>query len=136
MSNADVGSQSYPVPTAEHVYTISQVSALVGMVPVETLRHWERDLGELLQPARRTGGARLYTEADVQTLCTFRQLKERGLTNAGARDEITRRRQARSEIETVEQALEAVARATRQIAQATELLDEAREFLAKNAKAT
>lgn len=121
--------RGFAVPSKDHVYSISQVCALTS-IPQSTLRHWEATLGDLMQPARQSGGARRYSQADVRILKEFSALtREQGYTNAGAREEISRRRLNYGDIETVEQALHEIQRATQAIAREAARLDEAREFL-------
>ncbi len=126
--------EEFTPPTAAHVYTISQVGAMLGDVPVETLRHWEKDLGNLLQPMRQAGGARRFSDADVRTLRMFVDLKSRGFTNEGARRELVLGIADCQDIQTVEQALLTIDRATRSIAQAAARLDDAREFLQRHTR--
>jgi MerR family transcriptional regulator, light-induced transcriptional regulator len=59
-------------------YRIGTLARLTG-VTTHAIRIWERRYGALA-PARTPGGARLYTDADVQRLRVIKKLLERGYT--------------------------------------------------------
>ena len=66
---------------SDPVYSIAVAARLTGMHP-QTLRKYER--AGLLQPFRRTGRHRLYSEMDVHRLLRIQYLvEERGLNVAG-----------------------------------------------------
>lgn len=52
-------------------YRIKQISELLGL-PVSTVRHWQNQFPNLIQPLRTEGGQRRYTDAD---LITFKEIK-------------------------------------------------------------
>lgn len=57
-------------------YRIGAVARLTGISPV-TLRIWERRY-QLIEPARSSGGGRLYSQEDVARLTLIRQLLDQG----------------------------------------------------------
>src|SRR5690242_12955313 len=59
-------------------YRIGTLARLTG-VTTHAIRIWERRYGALA-PSRTAGGARLYTDADVQRLRLIKKLLERGYT--------------------------------------------------------
>lgn len=59
-------------------YRIGMLARLTG-VTTHAIRIWERRYGAL-SPSRTPGGARLYTEADVQRLRAIKSLLDRGYT--------------------------------------------------------
>ncbi len=63
-------------PESDARYSIRVTSRLTG-VELETLRIWERRYG-FPRPARTTGGARLYSAADVEALKLIRRAIEHG----------------------------------------------------------
>ena len=64
------------------VYVISVAAELAGMHP-QTLRIYERK--GLVDPARTTGGNRMYSETDVAMLLRIAQLTAQGLNLAGVK---------------------------------------------------
>ena len=65
--------------------TIGEVSALTG-VNLQTLRHWEREFSEFLQPARTRGGHRRYIADNITMVLEIRQLlRDKMYTTAGAK---------------------------------------------------
>lgn len=70
---------------ADRAVSISAASAITG-VEVHTLRYWEREFGEFLQPSRTEGGQRRYDAGDIQTLFTIKRLlRDEMFSIAGAR---------------------------------------------------
>lgn len=70
---------------AERAISISAASAIVG-VEVHTLRYWEREFQEFLQPLRTEGGQRRYTQIDMKTLFLIKRLlRDEMFSIAGAR---------------------------------------------------
>lgn len=70
--------QDRPVP-------ISTVSFLIGVEP-HTIRYWEREFGEFLNPVRTAGGQRRYRREDIEVLMEIKRLlKEELYTVAGAK---------------------------------------------------
>jgi MerR family transcriptional regulator, heat shock protein HspR len=64
------------------VYAISVAASMVSM-EIQNLRVYERR--GLLEPARTSGGTRLYSEADIVVLRRIGQLLDEGLNLAGIR---------------------------------------------------
>lgn len=70
---------------AERAVAISAASLITG-VEVHTLRYWEREFAEFLQPLRTEGGQRRYRPEDIQTLFTIKRLlRDEMFSIAGAR---------------------------------------------------
>lgn len=70
--------QDRPVP-------ISTASFLIG-VETHTIRYWEREFGEFLNPVRTAGGQRRYRREDIEVLMEIKRLlKEELYTVAGAK---------------------------------------------------
>ncbi len=70
--------QDRPVP-------ISTASFLVG-VETHTIRYWEREFAEFLNPVRTQGGQRRYRREDIEVLQEIKRLlKEELYTIAGAK---------------------------------------------------
>lgn len=63
-------------------YTVKQVAALTGVLET-TLRIWERRYG-VVNPARSSGGYRLYSDADVSRLRTMAALVADGVPASAA----------------------------------------------------
>jgi MerR family transcriptional regulator, heat shock protein HspR len=70
------------VPDSRAVFAIS-VAAERADMQIQNLRVYERR--GLLEPARTTGGTRLYSEADIVVLRRIAQLLAEGLNLAGIR---------------------------------------------------
>jgi len=69
----------------ETLYSISQVHALTG-VPKSTIRFWEKEFSDFLNPLRSVGNQRRYDKASVDTLSRINQLvNDEGYTLEGAR---------------------------------------------------
>jgi MerR family transcriptional regulator, heat shock protein HspR len=64
------------------VFAIS-VAAERADMQIQNLRVYERR--GLLEPARTSGGTRLYSEADIEVLCRIAELLDEGLNLAGIR---------------------------------------------------
>ena len=70
---------------AEQAVGISGASAITG-VEVHTLRYWEREFPEFLNPLRTDGGQRRYRPGDIQTVFTLKRLlRDEMFSIAGAR---------------------------------------------------
>jgi DNA-binding transcriptional MerR regulator len=83
-----------PVLPDQDFFTMGEVCRLV-QVPAHTLRYWEARVG-LLRPARRAGGHRRYSRADIETIVAIREfVLRRKMTVAGARKALIERRKAR-----------------------------------------
>ena len=71
-----------------HLYSISQVNALTG-VPKPTLRFWEKEFREYLEPLRTTGNQRRYDDQTVDTIRRINHLvKVEGYTLDGAKKKL------------------------------------------------
>jgi len=67
-------------------------AARLAQLPAHTLRYWETRFGDL-RPARRTGGHRRYTRADLELILEIKDLlQRRRMTIAGARRALIERR--------------------------------------------
>jgi len=80
--------QDAPAPRrskADQAITISAASKITG-VEVHTLRYWEREFMEYLQPLRTVGGQRRYRPEDIQVVFLLKRLlREEMFSIAGAR---------------------------------------------------
>ena len=64
---------------------ISAASVITG-IEVHTLRYWEREFAEFLNPVRTVGGQRRYGPEDIQTLFLIKRLlRDEMFSIAGAR---------------------------------------------------
>ena len=71
--------------TPEVHYSISQVNALTG-VPKSTIRFWEKEFKDFLEPIRTAGNQRRYDRKTVETIEKINQLVNvEGYTLEGAR---------------------------------------------------
>lgn len=69
----------------EKTVSISSVSKITG-IEVYTLRYWEREFPEYLNPPRTDGGQRRYRPSDIQKVFTLKRLlREEMFSIAGAR---------------------------------------------------
>lgn len=88
-------------------YKIREVSELL-MLPVSTLRFWEREFPEL-KPVRNAGGTRFYTPDDLETLRIIRYLvKDKGLKINAAREMLRTNREGLSRKTDVVERLHAI----------------------------
>lgn len=70
---------------AEQSVGISVASTITG-IEVHTLRYWEKEFPEVLQPIRTRGGQRRYRPQDIQRVFTLKRLlREEMFSIAGAR---------------------------------------------------
>ena len=93
-----------PRDPAQGVYVISVASELSG-VPPQTLRLYERR--GLLEPDRTTGGARRYSDDDINRLRRITELADAGVNLAGiklALDMQDEARDLRDEIDRLQRA--------------------------------
>lgn len=74
------------------MFTIKHAARRVG-IPAATLRAWERRYG-IVVPERTSGGYRVYTEADVRSVSTMKQLVDEGWPASLAAHEAQRRTRA------------------------------------------
>ena len=64
---------------------VRDVCELVGISP-HTLRYWEKEFSEHLQPARTTGGHRMYDDHNLRKLLEIKHLlKDKYLTIKGVK---------------------------------------------------
>ncbi len=63
----------------EESYSISEVAEKLG-VSQNTVRNWEKELGDFIMVQRGKTGARTYTILDVSKLEKVNELREQGLT--------------------------------------------------------
>ncbi len=76
-------------------FTMREASRL-AQVPPHTLRYWEGRFG-LLRPARRAGGHRRYSRADLELILEIKDLlQRRKMTVAGARRALIDRRRGKT----------------------------------------
>ena len=72
-------------PINQNLYSISQVNALTG-VPKPTLRFWEKEFKEFLEPQRTQGNQRRFNVDDVEKVKQINRLvKVEGMTLEGAK---------------------------------------------------
>ncbi len=70
------------------LYSISQVNALTG-IPKPTLRFWEREFKDFIEPLRTPGNQRRYDERSVNTIRRINHLvKVEGFTIEGAKKKL------------------------------------------------
>jgi DNA-binding transcriptional MerR regulator len=85
------------LPDKEY-FSMREAARLSG-VPEYTLRYWETRFGDL-RPARRPGGHRRYTRADLELLLHIKELlQRRKMTIAGARRALTEQRRGGSALD-------------------------------------
>jgi DNA-binding transcriptional MerR regulator len=74
----------------EQAVGISVASAITG-IEVYTLRYWEKEFVEFLQPIRTEGGQRRYRPQDIRTVFTIKRLlRDEMFSIAGARRHLAR----------------------------------------------
>lgn len=77
-------------PKAEQTVPISAASSITG-IEIHTLRYWEREFAEFLNPVRTSGGQRRYRPEDIQTLFLIKRLlRDEMFSIAGARRHLLR----------------------------------------------
>ncbi|MBS1720995.1 MAG: MerR family transcriptional regulator [Armatimonadetes bacterium] len=70
---------------ADQAVSISVASRITG-VEVHTLRYWEKEFAEFLNPVRTDGGQRRYRPEDIQTVFLVKRLlRDEMFSIAGAR---------------------------------------------------
>jgi DNA-binding transcriptional MerR regulator len=83
-------------PVEERPVSISTASVLVG-VETHTIRYWEREFAEFLNPVRTAGGQRRYRPEDIEVLKEIKRLlKEELYTIAGAKRKLAERFEAQT----------------------------------------
>lgn len=74
----------------EQAVSISVAGGITG-VEVHTLRYWEREFAEFLDPLRTDGGQRRYRPEDIQVVFTIKRLlRDEMFSIAGARRHLRR----------------------------------------------
>jgi DNA-binding transcriptional MerR regulator len=59
---------------------------MITGVEVHTLRYWEREFADVLEPVRTVGGQRRYRPEDIQTVFTIKRLlRDEMFSIAGAK---------------------------------------------------
>lgn len=75
---------------SDQTVSISVASQITG-IEVHTLRYWEREFGEYLNPDRTSGGQRRYRPGDIQTIFLVKRLlRDEMFSIAGARRHLQR----------------------------------------------
>lgn len=75
---------------ADQAVSIS-VASRITAVEVHTLRYWEREFAEYLQPIRTDGGQRRYRVEDIQLVFLLKRLlRDEMFSIAGARKHLHR----------------------------------------------
>jgi DNA-binding transcriptional MerR regulator len=76
------------IENSPKLFSISQVHALTG-VPKPTLRFWEKEFKEFLDPLRTSGNQRRYDEKAIENVKKINHLvKVEGYTLEGARKKL------------------------------------------------
>lgn len=76
---------------AQNAVSISVASEITG-VEIHTLRYWEREFADFLEPVRTEGGQRRYRGEDIQTVLLIKRLvRDEMFSIAGARRFLARR---------------------------------------------
>lgn len=77
---------------SDSAVSISVASRITG-VEIHTLRYWEREFAEFLDPIRTDGGQRRYRPEDIQTVFVIKRLvRDEMFSIAGARRYLARGR--------------------------------------------
>ncbi len=75
-------------PVEKLFYSIGEVSDILG-VPVSTIRFWENEF-DILKPRKNKKGNRLFMPEDLKNLRIIHHLlKEKGMTLAGAKKQLS-----------------------------------------------
>lgn len=94
-------SKKTKVPVQQRPVSISVASYLTG-VETHTIRYWEREFAEFLQPVRTAGGQRRYRPEDIEVLKEIKRLlKDEMYTIAGAKRKLQERFGAPPKAETI-----------------------------------
>lgn len=79
---------------AEQAVSISVASAITG-IEIHTLRYWEKEFEEFLEPIRTPGGQRRYRAEDLRTVLQIKRLlRDEMFSIEGARRYLRRGQQA------------------------------------------
>jgi DNA-binding transcriptional MerR regulator len=82
--------QKGKVTRGPKLFSIGQVNAVTG-IPKPTLRYWEKEFGDFLEPRRTTGNQRRYDEDSVTKIEKINYLvKVEGYTLDGAKRQLER----------------------------------------------
>jgi len=82
--------QKGKVTRGPRLFSIGQVNAVTG-IPKPTLRYWEKEFGEFLEPRRTTGNQRRYDEDSITKIEKINYLvKVEGYTLDGAKRQLER----------------------------------------------
>ena len=80
----------------DQAVSISMASRITN-VEVHTLRYWEREFFEFLQPIRTEGGQRRYRPEDIHTVLVLKRLlRDEMFSIAGARKHLNRLREQKA----------------------------------------
>lgn len=80
-------------PRSEKAVSISVAAQITG-VEIHTLRYWEKEFAEFLDPKRTDGGQRRYRPDDIHTVFSIKRLlKDEMFSIAGARRHLARARE-------------------------------------------
>ncbi|WP_066256492.1 MerR family transcriptional regulator [Neobacillus drentensis] len=71
-------------------YTLKEVAKIINTTP-GTLRHWEKDLVDLLEIPRSKQGARIYTDLEIEQLKEIKQLYDKKLTKESIRESMQKK---------------------------------------------
>lgn len=72
-------------PEHADAVSIATASRITG-IHIHTLRYWQNEFSDFLQPIRTTGGQRRYRPADIQAVFTIKRLLKDDLYSiAGAK---------------------------------------------------
>jgi DNA-binding transcriptional MerR regulator len=75
----------------DNLVSIRDAARIIG-VPAHTIRYWEKEFSEFLNPPRTTGKQRRYGDLHLERLkVIFHLLKEQGYSIAGARRTLAHR---------------------------------------------
>jgi DNA-binding transcriptional MerR regulator len=82
----------------DHLVSIRDAARIIG-VPAHTIRYWEKEFSEFLNPPRTTGKQRRYGDLHLERLkVIFHLLKEQGYSIAGARRSLSHRPHSESAV--------------------------------------
>jgi DNA-binding transcriptional MerR regulator len=66
-------------------YTLKEVAKIINTTP-GNIRHWEKDLVDLLEIPRSKQGARIYTDLEIEQLIEIKQLYDKKLNKESIRE--------------------------------------------------
>jgi len=83
----------------ENLYSIAQVNAITG-VAKPTIRFWEKQFNEFLNPLRTEGNQRRYSRINIETIERINYLvREEGYTLEGARKKLELEKESLESVE-------------------------------------